>query len=55
MKYPIRIFFLVVNFPLKLFPATVANDDIGSRKSLHTLFDKYLDHMLVEFEQIGIV
>ena len=36
---------------LKLFPATVANAVIGSLKSLHTLFDKYLDHMLVKFEQ----
>ena len=41
----------VVNLPLKLFPATVANAGIGRLKSLHTLFDKYLDHMLVEFEQ----
>ena len=28
-----------------------ADADIGSPKSLHTLFDKYLDHMLVKFEQ----
>ena len=28
-----------------------ADADIGSPKSLHTLFDKYLDHMLVQFEQ----
>ena len=37
--------------PLKLSPATVANADIESLKSLHTLSDKYLDHMLVKFEQ----
>ena len=41
--------------PLKLFPATIANADIGSLKSLHTLFDKYLDHMLVKFEQNRMV
>ena len=28
-----------------------ADADIKSLKSLHTLFDKYLDHMLVTFEQ----
>ena len=31
---------------------TIADTDIGSLKSLHTLFDKYLDHILVKFEQI---
>ena len=40
-----------VNLPLKLFPAPVANADIGNQKSLHTLFDMYLDHVLVKFEQ----
>ena len=30
---------------------TIADADIGSLKSLHILFDKYLDHMLVKFEQ----
>ena len=40
-----------VNLPLKLFPATVANADIGSQKTLHTLLDMYLDHMLGKFEQ----
>ena len=40
-----------VHLPLKLIPATVANADIGSQKSLHTLFDKYLGPMLVKFEQ----
>ena len=34
-----------------LFYVTIADADIGSLKSMHTLFDKYLDHMLVEFEQ----
>ena len=32
------------------FYVTIADADIGSLKSLHTLFDKYLDHMLVKFE-----
>ena len=29
----------------------VADADIGGLYSLHTLFDKYVDHMLVKFEQ----
>ena len=33
------------------FYITNADADIGSLKSLHILFDKYLDHMLVKFEQ----
>ena len=40
------------NLPLKLFRATVSNPDTGSLKSLHTLFDMYLDHMLASFETI---
>ena len=51
IKYLIGKSIFAVNLPLKLFPATIANADIGSLKSLHTLFDKYLDHMLVKFEQ----
>ena len=31
------------------------DSDIGSLKSLHTLFDKYLDHILVKFEQNRMV
>ena len=30
---------------------TITDADIGSSKSLRTLFNKYLDHMLVKFEQ----
>ena len=37
--------------PLNLSPATVANADIRSLKSLDTLFELYLDHMLAKFEQ----
>ena len=40
-----------IDFPDRAFYVTIANADIGSLKSLHTLFDKYLDHMLVKFEQ----
>ena len=40
-----------VNLPLKLSPATVVNAEIGSLTSLHTLFDKYLDHILEKFDQ----
>ena len=51
IKYPIGKSIFAVNLPLKLSKATVANAEIGSLKSLHTLFDKYLDHKLVKFEQ----
>ena len=33
----------------------ITDADIGSLKSLHTLFDNYLDHMLVKFEQNHVV
>ena len=33
----------------------IADADIGSLNSLLTLFDKYLDHMLVKFEQNRMV
>ena len=29
----------------------ITDADIGSLKSLHTLFDKYFDHIRVKFEQ----
>ena len=51
IKYPIGTSIIAVKLSLKLFPVAVANADIGSIKSLHTLFDKYLDYMLVKFEQ----
>ena len=34
---------------------TIVDADIVSLKSLHTLFDKYSDHMLVKFEQNRMV
>ena len=42
-------------FEIKLFRITVANSDPGSLKSLHTLFDTHLDHMLEEFEPNCVV
>ena len=42
-------------FSDRVFHVTIADADIGSLKSLHTLFDKYLDHMLVKFEQNRMV
>ena len=38
-------------FSARIFYITIADSDIGNLKSLHTLFDKYLDHMLGKFEQ----
>ena len=38
-------------FPNRVFYVTIADADIGSLKFLHTLFDTYLAHMLVKFEQ----
>ena len=34
---------------------TITDAVIRSLKSLHTLFDKYLNHMLVKFEQNRMV
>ena len=36
---------------LRVFYITIADDNIGSLKSLLTLFDNYVDHMLVKYEQ----
>ena len=46
-----------IGFSDRAFHITTADADadIGSIKSLHTLFDKYLDHMLVKFEQNRMV
>ena len=38
-------------FSERVFYVTIADADIRSLKSLHTLFSKYLDHLLVKFEQ----
>ena len=49
-KLPDRKINFGLNLPLKFFPATIANVDNGSFKSLglHTLFDTHLDHVLVK-------
>ena len=39
-----------IDFPIGYF-VTIADTDIESLKSLHTLSNRYLDHMLVKFEQ----
>ena len=50
IKWSIRKSIFAVNLPLKRFPATVANADIESLTSLHTILTKFLYHMLVKFE-----
>ena len=37
-------------FAIKIFRTTIADTDTGSLRSLHTLFDTYLDYMLTKFE-----
>ena len=37
------------------FCVTITDSDIGGLKSLHTLFDKYLNQVLVKFEQSRMV
>ena len=44
-----------IDFPIGVFYVTIADADIGSLMPLHTLFGKYLDHMLVKFEQNRMV
>ena len=39
------------DFPIGQFYVTITDADIGSPKSLYTLFDKHLVYMLVKFEQ----
>ena len=43
-----------IDFPIGIL-FTIADTDIGSLKSFFTLFDKYLDHMLMKFEQNRMV
>ena len=50
IKYPIGKSIFAVNLPLKLYRVTIANTDTESLKSLHTLFDTFLSHMLAQFE-----
>ena len=45
-----------IDFPfVRAFYIAITDADIGSLNSLHTLFGKYLDHMLVNFEQNRMV
>ena len=39
----------------RAFNVTIADADIASLLSLHTLFDKYLDNMLVKVDQNRLV
>ena len=50
IKYAVGKLIFAMNLELKLIRSTVANANIGSLKSLPTLFDMCLDHMLVKFE-----
>ena len=50
IKCPIGKSTSAVNLSLKLFLAAVANADKRSLKSLYTLFNAYLDHMMAKFE-----
>ena len=46
-----------IRFSDRAFYVTIADADADNEglKSLHTLFDKYLDHILVQFEQNRMV
>ena len=50
-KFTAKLDFLIGHFMLPL----LADADIGRLKSLHALFGKYLDHMLVNLEQNRMV
>ena len=43
------------DFPIGYFIFTIADADIGSLESLHTLFGKYLDYMLVKFRMVQTI
>ena len=55
IKFPIGKLTFALNLPLKHFHATVANAKTGSLKSLHTLYDTCLNHMLAIFEPMRMV
>ena len=46
-----------IDFPIGYFilPLLMLTLEVWNLKSLHTLFDRYLDHMLVKFEQNHMV
>ena len=39
----------------RVFYVTITDTDIGSLKFFHTLFDNYLNHKMVKFEQNRVV
>ena len=51
IKGPVGTSIFAENLLLQLFSATVANAVSESLKSLQTLFDTYLDHMLANLNQ----
>ena len=55
IKGPVGKSIFAENLPLHFFHAAIANADTESLKSLHTLFDTYLDHMLAKFEPNYII
>ena len=44
-----------IDFPIGYIMLPLQMLTLKDKKSLHTLFDKYLDHMLVKFEQNRMV
>ena len=46
---------LKINKNDQIFYVTISDADIESLKSPHTSFDKYLDYVLVKFEQTRMV
>ena len=55
IKYPIGKSVFAVNLLLHFFPATVANAEIGSLKSLHNSLKMFAPHAIVKFEQNRMV
>ena len=55
IKTPIEKSIFAFNLPLKFFPATVANANIGSLKVFPYIPQKMFVHMLMKFEQNRIV
>ena len=49
VKFEQKLYGKKLIFQLGIF-VTIDDADIGSLKSLHSLFDKYFDHILVKFE-----
>ena len=54
-KFTAKIDFPIGHFMLPLLMLTPGGADIESLKSFHTIFDMYLDHILVKFKQNRVV